>query len=82
MKEGTKVVDYLNTFNTLTCQLTSMDVKFEDEDKEVALLCSFLESWDHLVTFIIFISIDVLDYDIVVGALLTKEMRRNLIPIL
>jgi hypothetical protein len=77
MKEGTKIVDHLNTFNTLTCQLTSMDVKFEDEDKAVTLLCSLPESWDHLVTSISFSSIDVLDYDTVVGALLTEEMRRK-----
>ena len=31
MKEGTKVVDHLNTFNTLIVQLTSMKVKFEDK---------------------------------------------------
>jgi hypothetical protein len=45
-----------------------MEVKFEDEDKAIILLCSLPESWDNLVTSIIFISIDVLDYDSVVGA--------------
>jgi hypothetical protein len=44
MKEGTKVVDYLNTFNTLIVQLNSMEVKFEDEDKAITLLCSLPES--------------------------------------
>jgi hypothetical protein len=48
MKEGTKIVDHLNVFNTLICQLSSMEVKYEDEDKEVTLLCSLPESWDHL----------------------------------
>ena len=43
MKEGTKVVDHLNTFNTLIVQLTSMEVKFEDQDKAITLLCSFPE---------------------------------------
>jgi hypothetical protein len=42
MKEGTKIVDHLNVCNTLICQLTSMDVKIDDEDK--------------VVTFIVFIS--------------------------
>jgi hypothetical protein len=50
MKEGTKIVDHLNVFNTLICQLSSMDVTYEDEDKSVTLLCSLSESWDHLVT--------------------------------
>jgi hypothetical protein len=77
MKEGTRVVDHLNTFNTLIVQLTSMEVKFEDEDKAITLLCSLPESWDNLVTSISFSSTDVLDYDYVVGALLAEEMRRK-----
>jgi hypothetical protein len=52
MKEGMKVIDHLSTFNTLIVQLASMEVKLEDEDKEVTLLCLFPESWDHLVTSI------------------------------
>jgi uncharacterized protein YutD len=54
-----------------------MEVKFEDEDKAITLLCSFLESWDNLVTSIRFSSVDDLDYDYVVGALLVEEMRRK-----
>jgi hypothetical protein len=77
MKEGTKVVDHLNTFNTLIVQLTSMEVKFEDKDMAITLLCSLPESWHNLVTSISFRSIDVLDYDYVVGALLVEEMRRK-----
>ena len=77
MKEGTKFVDHLNTFNTLIVQLTSMEVKFEDEDKDITLLCSLPKSWDNLVTSIIFSSTQVLDYDSVVGALLAEEMRRK-----
>jgi hypothetical protein len=46
MREGTKIADHLNFFNTLICQLSSMEVKYEDEDKEITLLCSLLESWD------------------------------------
>jgi hypothetical protein len=52
MKEGTKFVDHLNVFNTLLCQLTSMDVKIDEEDKAVTLLCSLPESWNHLITSI------------------------------
>jgi hypothetical protein len=56
MKEGTKIVDHLNTFNTLLVQLNSMGVKFESEDKEITLLCSLPASWDHFVTSISFSS--------------------------
>ena len=78
MKEGTKVVDHLNTFNTLIVQLTSMEVKFEDEDKPITLLCSLPKSWDNIVTSISFNSTYVLDYDSVEGALLAEEMRRKI----
>ena len=38
-EKGTEIVDHLNVFNTLICQLSSMDVTYEDDDKEVKLLC-------------------------------------------
>ena len=77
MKEGTQIVDHLNVFNTLICQLSSMEVKYEDEDKAVTLLCSFPVSWDHLITSMWFSSTYVIDYDIVVGDLSSEEMRRR-----
>jgi hypothetical protein len=77
MKEGTKIIDHLNVFNTLICQLNSMDVKYEDEDKAVTLLCSLPESWDHLVIYMWFSTTDAIDYDIVVGALFFEEMWRK-----
>jgi hypothetical protein len=77
MKEGTKIVDHLNFFNTRICQLTSMEVNFKDEDKAIMLLCLFLEPWDHLVTSVWFNTTYPIDCDIVVGALLSEEMRRG-----
>jgi hypothetical protein len=74
MKEGMKIVAHLNVFNTPICQLSSMDITYKDEYKEIMLLCFFLESWDHLVTTMWFGSTDAIDYDIVVGALLSYEM--------
>ena len=52
MKEGSSITDHLNTFNTLSVQLDSIEVKFDSEDKAVTLLCSLPESWDHFVTSI------------------------------
>jgi hypothetical protein len=68
-----KIVDHLNVFNTLICQLNSMDVKLDDKDKEVTLLCSLPKAWDHLVTPIRFSTTKTLEFDTVVGALLSKE---------
>ena len=77
MKEGMKITDHLNVFNTLLCQLSNMDVTYEDEDKAVMLLCLFPESWDHLVRTMWFSSTNAIDYDTVVGAFLSQEMRKT-----
>ena len=45
MKEGMKIGSHLNVFNTLICQLTSMDVKIDDENKSINILCTLPESW-------------------------------------
>jgi hypothetical protein len=54
-----------------------MKIKFKDEDKAITLFCSLPKSLDNLVTSISFSSIDVLDFDYIVGALLVEEMRRK-----
>ena len=77
MKEGTKIIDHLNVFNTLICQLTNMEVKFEDEYKAVMLLCPLPESSDHLLTTVWFNTTDAITYDIVVAAFLFKEIRKT-----
>jgi hypothetical protein len=77
MKEGMKIVDHLNTFNTLLVKLTSMGVKFELEDKAITLSCSFPESWDHFVTSISFSSTESTKFDVIVGALLSEETRKK-----
>jgi hypothetical protein len=54
-----------------------MEVKFEDEDKAVTLLCSLPKSWEHLVTTVWFNTTDAIDYDIFVGALFSEEIRKT-----
>jgi hypothetical protein len=76
MKECTKIVDHLNVFNTLICQLTSMDVKIYDEDKEIKLLCPLPKSSDHLVTYISFSTNDTLNYDCFFRSFLFEEVQR------
>jgi hypothetical protein len=77
MKEGTKIADHLNTFNTLLVQLTSMGVKFDSEDKAITLLCSLPTSWDHFVTSISFCTTESIEFDVIVGALLSEETRKK-----
>ena len=77
MKEGMKIVDHLNTFNTLLVRLTSMGVKFESEDKEITLLCSLPTSWDHFVTSISFSSIESIEFDVIVRPLFSDATRNK-----
>jgi len=77
MKEGKKIDDHLNTFNTLLVQLTSMRVKFDSEDKEITLLCYLPVSWDHFVTSISFSTTKSIEFDVIVGALLSEETRKK-----
>jgi hypothetical protein len=77
MKEGTKIDDHLNTFNTLLVKLTSMGVKFKSEDQLITLLCSLPASWDHFVTSISFSSTETIEFDDIVGALLFEETRKK-----
>ena len=48
MSEGGSVVDHLNEFNTLSSQLSSIKVNFDDEVRALPILCSFLESWNSI----------------------------------
>ena len=77
MKEGMKITDHLNVFNTLIFQLTSMDVKIDDEGKAINFLCTLPESWGQVVSSISLGTTDTLEFDTVVGAFLSKELRKK-----
>ena len=79
MKECTKVVENLNVFNTLIFQLSDMEVKMQEEDKAMTLLCSLPDSWDHFITSISLSTANSLKFESVVGALLSEEVRRKYI---
>ena len=54
-----------------------MDVKIDDEDKALNLLCTLLESWGQVVSSISLSTTDTLEFDNVVGALLYEELRKK-----
>ena len=49
MSKGGSVANHLNEFNTLTSQISSIRVNFDDEIRALLILCSLLERWNSLV---------------------------------
>ena len=79
MSKGRSVVDHLNEFNTLTSQLSSVKVNFDEEVRALLILCSLPESWNRLVMVVSnFVpSSNTLKFDDVVGVILSEEMQRK-----
>ena len=50
MQEGLNLAQHVNIFNQIITYLIRVDVKIEDEDKAIILLCSLPPSYKHLVT--------------------------------
>ena len=79
MSEGGSITDHLNDFNTVTNQLSSVGVNFDDEVRALLILCSLPESWDGLVMAVSnFVSgPSTLKFDDFIGVILGEEMRRK-----
>ena len=76
MSEGGSIADHLNEFNTVTSQLSSVGVTFDDEVRDLLFLCSLPESWNGLVMDISnsISGSSTLKFDDVVGAILSEEI--------
>ena len=53
MNEATTVLEHLNFFNKVINEFLTIDIKI-DEDKALTLLNSLLESYDHIVTIMLY----------------------------
>jgi hypothetical protein len=79
MSEGGFVADHLNEFNTVTNQISSIKVDFDDEVRALLIFCSLPESWNGLV-MVVSNSVsgsNTSKFDDVVGVILSEEMRRK-----
>jgi hypothetical protein len=49
MVEGASVAQHLNEFNTITNQLSSMEIDFDDEIRALIVLASLPNSWEAMI---------------------------------
>lgn len=49
MEEGSSISDDIDAFNNIILDLEDINVKINDEDKAMILVCSLPNSYDHLV---------------------------------
>jgi len=49
MAEGASVAQHLNEFNTITNQLSSMEIDFDDEIRALIVLASLPNSWEAMI---------------------------------
>ena len=76
MQEGSDLAEHINVFNQLIADLVKVDVKIDDEDRAIILLCSLPASYEHLVTTLTYGKEDV-KVDEIIAALLAHEQRRK-----
>ena len=78
MVESATVAAHLNEFNTITTQLSSVEIEFDDEVKALILLSSLPESWDAVVTAVsASCGKEKLKLDSVRDLVLSEEIRRK-----
>jgi hypothetical protein len=52
MVEGASVAQHLNEFNTITNQLSSMEIDFDDEIRALIVLASLPNSWEAMTVVV------------------------------
>ena len=48
------MLEHLNLFNKVINELLAVDIKIDEEDKTLILLSSLLQSYDHIVTIMLY----------------------------
>jgi len=76
MNEGSAVLEHLNFFNKVISELLAVDVKIDEEGKTLILLSSLPESYDHIVTTMLY-GKETLNLEEVTSTLLSNESRKK-----
>ncbi|KAE8698301.1 hypothetical protein F3Y22_tig00110599pilonHSYRG00009 [Hibiscus syriacus] len=78
MTEGASMTQHLNELNTITTQLSSVEIEFDDEVRALILLSSLPDSWNATVTVVSSSSGNSkLKFDDVRDLVLSEEIRRR-----
>ena len=77
MKEGTSVLEHLNFFNKVISELLAVDVNIDEKDKALILLSSLPESYDHIITTILYGKKTIILKEIT-STLLSNEIKKRL----
>ena len=75
MNEGIAVLEHLNFFNKIISELLAVDVKIDEEGKTLILLSSLPESYDHIVTTMLY-GKETLILEEVTSTLLSNDIRK------
>ncbi|CAO2142897.1 unnamed protein product [Urochloa humidicola] len=76
MREESDLAEHINVFNQLIADLLEVDVKIEDEDRAIIVLCSLPKSYEPLVTTLTY-GKEKVNVDEIIAALLAHEQRRK-----
>ena len=76
MNERTTVLKHLSFFNKITSEFLVVDVKIDEKDKVLILLISLSESYDHIITTMIY-GKKTLILEEVTSTLLSNETRKR-----
>ena len=79
MLECGSIANHLNEFNTITNQLSYVGLNFDDDVRDLLILCSFSEIWNGLVMAVsnYFLGSNTLNFYDAVGVIISEEMRRK-----
>ena len=77
MPEGGDLVSHIQRFNQVCSEVMSLDVKIEEEDRALLLLCSLLGMYDGLITILVYRK-EILNYEEFVGVLGSNKQWKKI----
>ena len=77
MPEGGDLVAHIQRFNQVCSEVMSLDVKIDEEDRALLLLCSLPGSYDGLIITLVY-GKEILNYEEVVGVLRSNKQREKI----